>query len=157
MPEVVTNGTTILATGVVAQQKPVNTHVTKAEIMTAQQAIAHASACGSMARKAKEAQDTALLTIFEKVLGVKTLDEVKALDSQAMANLLHKRIEDGAFTVENGADFDFAIPKGGERRNPKWKDLFIGKNGEAAAKQAEADTPVSHTWHVVSKTPPVKQ
>ena len=146
MPEVVTKQNTILGTGVVTTSTQ-SQIVTKVEIETAINAIAKATAAGKMKYAADKARDAALTIVFEKMLGVKTLDEVKNLNEEQMANLLAQRTKDKAFSIE--ADFDIKLE--GAKKAPAWKEGFIAKLGQAAANAFEAAARTSYTWHIIMK------
>jgi hypothetical protein len=87
------------------------------------------------------------LQLAEKVLGVKTEDELKSLTPDQLLKKFTKRFEAGDWKPERGAP-DFEFSKSSEGRYPAWAQLFASELGETAAARIKAETPVVYSYTV---------
>jgi hypothetical protein len=85
--------------------------------------------------------------LAEKVLGVKSKDELKKLSPKEVDRLGAKRLEAGDWKPERGAPA-FTFSKTNEGRYPSWSQLYIDELGETAAARVRAETPVSYSYCV---------
>lgn len=111
-------------------------------------------ACATATKRAAEAtaadqiKKAAMCGLFERVLGVKSLDDVAHLSPDEIAKMIRRRMKKGELELE-GIDVDVliaVIQKSQERRNISWKEAFIAKCGAAAAAEVENSTPVSYSY-----------
>lgn len=86
-------------------------------------------------------------SLAEKVLGVKSADELKELGPEKVLKLQAKRLEAGDWKPERGAP-EFAFSKTSQGRYPSWKDFYVGEFGETAAAQIQAETPITFSYCV---------
>lgn len=86
-------------------------------------------------------------SLAEKVLGVKSEQELKELSPDQVQRRQAKRLEFGEWRVERGAPA-FAFSKSSEGRYPSWSQLYIDEMGETAAARIRANTPVSYSYCV---------
>jgi len=126
--------------------------VTKAELEELRDAEkAHADA----AKKAALAEATVKslrFTLAEKVLGIESSDELKAMSPEKVQKLYAKRQAAGVWVLGKGAPvFAFALSSKG--RFPAWKALFISEQGESAANQAMLETDYTHSYKVEVAVP----
>lgn len=87
------------------------------------------------------------LALAEKVLGVKTEDELKELSPLQVSNRYEKRLEAGDWKPERGAP-TFNFSKTHEGRYPAWLQLFTEEMGETAAARIKAETPLTYSYAV---------
>jgi hypothetical protein len=87
------------------------------------------------------------IRLAEKVLGVKSEDELKELSPEQVQKRTVKRLEAGDWKLERGAPI-FAFKKTNEGRYPSWSQLYIEELGEPAAAQVRTETPVSYSYCV---------
>ena len=94
-------------------------------------------------------KELALLRIqlAEKVLGVKTADELKRMTPDQVERRIRKRFADGDWELGRGAP-QFAFVKTSQGCYPAWAQLFAEELGEAAAQQIRANTPVTYSYAV---------
>jgi len=94
-------------------------------------------------------KELALLRIrlAEKVLGVKTSDELKRMSPDQVERKMRKRHMDGDWEFGRGApQFDFV--KTNQGCYPAWAQLFAEELGEAAAQQIRSNTPITYSYAV---------
>jgi hypothetical protein len=89
----------------------------------------------------------ARLALAQKVLGVETDDQLKALDPATLERLMNVRGEKGMWKVQRGAA-PFIFVKTSEGRYVQWKAEFVALKGEAEAEQKLADTPTRYSYKV---------
>lgn len=92
------------------------------------------------------------MRLAEKVLGIKTEDELKALDPEKLLKIFSRRFESGAWRPERGAP-DFKFSNTNKGRYPSWAQLFIDELGETAASQIKANTPLTYSYAVEVSIP----
>jgi hypothetical protein len=85
--------------------------------------------------------------LAEKVLGVKSKDELKKLSPKEVDRLGAKRLEAGDWKPERGAPA-FTFSKTNEGRYPSWSQLYIDELGETAAARVRAETPTTYSYCV---------
>jgi hypothetical protein len=91
------------------------------------------------------------LALAEKVLGIKTEDELKALTPDQVQKRFSKRLESGDWRPERGAP-EFSFTKSSEGRYPAWAQLFASELGETAAARIKTETPVVYSYAVEVST-----
>ncbi|HEX3941370.1 MAG TPA: hypothetical protein VHX11_07810 [Acidobacteriaceae bacterium] len=87
------------------------------------------------------------MQLAEKVLGVKSAEELKQLNPVQVAKLYAKRLTSGEWKSERGAPV-FAFSKTNEGRYPSWSQLYVAEMGETAAARVRAETPVVYSYCV---------
>ena len=87
------------------------------------------------------------LALAEKVLGVKTADELKNMAPDELEARLERRTKKGEFEVVRGAP-RFKFVKTSAGRYPGWKSEFVAIKGEVAAARITADTPTIYGYRV---------
>jgi hypothetical protein len=87
------------------------------------------------------------IQLAEKVLGVKSKDELKKLSPKEVEKLHAKRLEAGDWKPERGAPA-FAFSKTNEGRYPSWSQLYVDELGETAAARVRSETPLSYSYCV---------
>ena len=85
--------------------------------------------------------------LAEKVLGIKSSEELKALSPKEIEKLYAKRLTAGDWKPERGSPA-FVFRKTSEGRYPAWKQLFVGLQGEAAAAEIQSNTPPIYSYTV---------
>jgi endonuclease YncB( thermonuclease family) len=110
------------------------------------------------ANKAKEAAEaskkTAAMAVFEKLLGVKSEDEVRAMSPEEMKSVARRRIRQGLVTLEPGTIsltdlLEKVIQKSKSERRPSWKDCFIAVHGESKATEIQEATAETFSYRFV--------
>lgn len=91
-------------------------------------------------------------SLAEKVLGVKSADELKQLSPEKIEKLFTRRLGAGLWKRERGAPA-FAFQKTKEGRYLSWKDLYVGEMGETAALEVEANTALTYSYRVEVSEP----
>lgn len=92
------------------------------------------------------------LQLAEKVLGVKSADELKVLHPEQVLKRFAKRFEAGDWKPERGAP-DFSFVKTNQGRYPSWRQLFADELGETAAAKISAETPLTFSYSVEVSLP----
>lgn len=87
------------------------------------------------------------LQLAEKVLGIKTEDELKALTPDQVNKISVKRLEAGDWKLERGGPV-FGFKKTHQGAYPSWLDLYIAQMGETAAARIKAETPIVYSYAV---------
>lgn len=91
------------------------------------------------------------LALAEKVLGVKSEDELKKLSPKEVEKLHTKRLEAGDWKPERGAPV-FSFSKTNEGRYPSWSQLYVEELGETAAAEIRKNTPLTYSYSVEVST-----
>lgn len=86
-------------------------------------------------------------SLAEKVLGVKSKDELKKLSPKEVEKLHAKRLEAGDWKTERGAPV-FYFSKTNEGRYPAWSQLYIDEMGETAAARVRIETDPTYSYCV---------
>ena len=87
------------------------------------------------------------IQLAEKVLGVKSENDLKALTPAQVEKLVEKRREAGDWKPERGSP-EFAFVKTSQGRYPAWAQLFKQEVGETAAARIPAETPEQYSYRV---------
>ena len=91
-------------------------------------------------------------TLAEKILGIKSAEDLKAMHPDQVVKLSSKRLVAGDWKLERGApDFKFAETSHG--RYPAWSQLYVQEMGETAAARIKAETPLVYSYAVEVYTP----
>lgn len=85
--------------------------------------------------------------LAEKVLGLNSSDELKALSPEKLEKLRNRRFDAGDYKLERNAPL-FSFIKTHQGQYPSWRSLFIGEMGETAAARVQAETPISYSYAV---------
>jgi nucleotidyltransferase/DNA polymerase involved in DNA repair len=93
-----------------------------------------------------------LLALAEKVLGVKTEADLKALTPDQVQKKFSKRLGSGDWRLAANAP-GFSFSKTNEGRYPAWSQLFVEEMGETAAARIKAETPLSYSYCVEVSLP----
>ena len=86
-------------------------------------------------------------SLAEKVLGVKSSDELKQLSPKQVENRYAARLEAGDWKPERGAP-GFTFLKTNQGSYPSWSQLYIKEFGETAAAEIRARTPITYSYTV---------
>lgn len=87
------------------------------------------------------------LALAEKVLGIKSEDDLKELTPDQVNRRMAKRLEAGDWRANQNAPA-FTFLKTNEGRYPAWGQLFAKEKGETAAARIKAETPLSYSYCV---------
>jgi hypothetical protein len=87
------------------------------------------------------------IQLAEKVLGVKSADELKRLSPEQIKKLQTKRLAAGDWKPERSAP-EFSFLETNKGRYPAWSQLYVEKLGETAAAQVRAETPMTYSYSV---------
>lgn len=131
--------------------------ITVKELKFAIDACATATKRAQESKGAEEIKKAAMTGIFERALGVKSLDDVTPLSPDEIAKIVRRRFKKGEFQLQGFDDVEVliaVIQKSQERRNISWKDAFIARCGAAAAAEVEKNTPVSYSYKAVKVLAP---
>jgi hypothetical protein len=94
------------------------------------------------------------IQLAEKVLGVKSKDELKELSPEQLQKRFAKRWENGVWKTERDApEFEFSETSHG--RYPAWAQLYIAQLGATAAARISAETPTTYSYCVTVSLPVV--
>lgn len=91
-------------------------------------------------------------SLAEKVLGVKSKDELKVLSPEQIEKRLAKRCEAGDWRAERGSP-EFSFVKSSSGRYPAWRELYVGELGETAAARISAETPATYSYRIEVSLP----
>lgn len=87
------------------------------------------------------------ISLAEKVLGVKTADELKQLTPAQVERRFKQRLEAGDWKPARGApEFSFRMTNSG--RYPAWSKLYSAELGETAAAKVSAQTDLTYSYAV---------
>lgn len=89
----------------------------------------------------------ARISLAEKVLGLKSEDDLKELTPAQVDKLFEKRRQAGDWKLERGAP-EFAFVKTSQGRYPAWAQLFKQEVGDTAAARIIAETPERYSYRV---------
>jgi hypothetical protein len=87
------------------------------------------------------------IQLAEKVLGIKSADELKELAPEQIEKRLAKRLENGDWRAERGAP-EFSFVKTNAGRYPAWSQLFVQELGETMAARIRSETPLTYSYCV---------
>lgn len=121
--------------------------VTRAELLelkAAEEAYAKAS---KALTEAENAVKPLRLALAEKVLGIKTADELKAMAPETVAARMVKRSRIGLWAKNSNAP-RFEFVKTSQGRYPSWRAEFIAIRGEVAAENITRLTPTIYGYKV---------
>jgi hypothetical protein len=85
--------------------------------------------------------------LAEKVLGVKSSEDLKKLSPKQVEKRAADRLEAGDWKPERGAP-EFQFVKTSQGSYPAWKQEFIKAQGETAANEIAANAPVVYSYSV---------
>lgn len=106
----------------------------------------HADAKKKVAESEKQL-DFLRIRLAEKVLGVKTADELKRLAPDQVEKRMRRRLADGDWKPERGAP-EFSFVQSSKGRYPAWAQLYAEELGETAANQVRSNTPTTYSYAV---------
>ena len=87
------------------------------------------------------------LSLAERVLGVKSEDELKELSPKTVEKRSAARLEAGDWKPERGAP-SFTFIKSHQGSYPKWKEFYIEQFGETAAAKIATEAPIVYSYAV---------
>jgi len=125
--------------------------ITLKEVTFAQKACADHSKLSKEATAAEQIKLAAMMGIFERLLGVKSMDEVAALSPKDIAGIAKRRLKRGDVELE-GCDLELllkVIQQSQCKRNVSWKDEFIKALGEKKATEIINATPERYSYKAV--------
>jgi hypothetical protein len=85
--------------------------------------------------------------LAEKVLGVSSSADLKALSPDQVLRLFTKRLNAGDWKAERSAPA-FSFVKTSQGVYPSWSQLFIDEMGETAAARIRTETPITYSYAV---------
>lgn len=86
-------------------------------------------------------------SLAEKVLGVKSADELKQLSPEQVQKRFIKRLEAGDWESQPSAP-SFMFSETSHGRYPSWSQLYVEQMGETAAARVRAETPLTYSYCV---------
>ena len=86
-------------------------------------------------------------SLAEKVLGLKTKEDLKALHPEALVKLSAKRLLAGDWKLERGAP-EFRFSETSHGRYPAWAQLYVSELGETAAARIKSETPLTYSYRI---------
>jgi hypothetical protein len=106
--------------------------------------------CAKRKKEATEAEKEVKfrrIALAEKVLGIKSEDDLKELSPERLFKLLERRWEREEWKAGPGApEFKFVKTSGGQY--PSWQKLFVAELGMTAAARISTETPYSYSYKV---------
>lgn len=133
-----------MSTAALKTETAIVTTVELTELADAERKYAEAKKKESAAKKAVEFHRQRLA---EKVLGVKSWDELKELTPKQVENRYANRLETGDWKPEKGSPaFSFVKTKQGSY--PSWKELYVEEFGETKAAEIAMETPITYSYAV---------
>lgn len=87
------------------------------------------------------------IALAEKVLGIKSSDDLKLLSPDHVRKLQAKRLEAGDWRLERGAP-EFSFTETNHGRHPAWMQLYVAELGETAAEKVRTETDVTYSYCV---------
>jgi hypothetical protein len=114
------------------------------ELADAERKYAEAKKKESAAKKQVEFQRQRLA---EKVLGVKSSDELKQLPPEKVQRLYAKRLERGEWEPGKNAPA-FKFVKTNQGSYPSWKELYVEAFNQSKADEIAAETPMTYSYAV---------
>lgn len=87
------------------------------------------------------------IALAEKVLGIKSADELKRLSPEQIQKLQEKRLTAGDWKAGKGAPA-FSFSETSKGRYPSWSQLYVEELGETAAARVRAETPITYSYCV---------
>lgn len=88
--------------------------------------------------------------LFQKVLGVKKEDEVKAMPPETVAKLMESRFNSKLYNVEEG-ELDILLAFTGSKDTCSYKDALVAAIGEAEVEKLPKKTSYSYKLGVAPK------
>jgi hypothetical protein len=141
--------TTILSNPTSVTVKSTNvktpTLITKATVDALIAAQVAKSETEKVSKKAEKEFKTLMVSLFHELFGIKTEDEIKAIDPKLLQDLFVNGMGKD-FVFEDGANIQILLSKAG--RYPSWKDEFIKATSEAAANLVTINTPEQYSYKV---------
>src|ERR1051326_2935755 len=121
------------------------------EVRFAVRACETAGAKQREADAADEIKKAAMLTVFEPLLGVKSLAQLQLMSRDEICKLAQRRVKKGEVELEG---FELAqlfdvIEQSACRRNVSWKEAFLAELGEARAKELQGQAMPSYSYKFV--------
>ena len=133
-----------MPTAALKTETAIVTTVELTELADAERKYAEAKKKESAAKKAVEFHRQRLA---EKVLGVKSSDELKELTPKQVENRYSQRLEAGDWKQEKGSPA-FSFIKTSQGAHPKWRDLYEEAFSETAADEIAMKTPITYSYAV---------
>ena len=130
-----------------------------AEKITIKEVRAAIKACNTATLKrheadaADEVKATATMTVFERLLGVKSSSDVAQLSPADIAKVAKARVKRGDVELD-GFELETllkVIQQSSCRRNVGWKDALIAECGESKAAELQALTVPSYSYKFVEQ------
>jgi hypothetical protein len=130
------------------------TEILLKDIRAAAKACTEASKTRKEAESADARKKSAMMKVFEPLLGVKTEEEVAELSPDEIKKLAKQRHRDGLFTLERGGMsldelVNQVIQKTQSRRSVSWKDAYINELGASKATALTEATDESFSYKFV--------
>lgn len=125
--------------------------ITLKEVTFAQKACADHAKLSKEASAAEEIKLAAMMGIFERLLGVKSMDDVAQLSPKDIAAIAKRRLKRGDVELE-GFDLELllkVIQQSKCQRNVSWKQAFIDALGESEAQKIINATPERYSYKAV--------
>jgi hypothetical protein len=125
--------------------------ITLREVRFAIKACSDHSELSKKAEVAENVKKAAMMGVFERLLGIKTEQELKDLDADKLAKIARRRLRAGDVVLD-GIDEEtlFRVIKHSQaRRNVAWKDVFVRECGEARAADILENAAEMHSYKFV--------
>lgn len=121
--------------------------VTRSELVTLRDAEQEYARAVRRVNEAEQHVKPLRLALAEKVLGIKTSDELKALPPEDIEKLMAKRLREGLWEAVRGAP-RFKFVKVSSGRYPAWKAEFVAVCGEVKAETITAASPSVYSYRI---------
>jgi hypothetical protein len=121
--------------------------VTKNELMELADWERKHAAADKKAADAKRELVLRRIQLAEKVLGIKSGDELKTLSPEQVERKMARRLENGDWEMERNAP-DFKFVKTNAGRYPAWAQIYASEKGIAAAERIKSETPLTYSYAV---------
>ena len=135
-----------------AQSAKATVVVTKAELLELAEWEREYAKASKKIADAKKELEFRRLVLAEKVLGIKSADELKALTPEQITKKAAKRLENGEWEPGHGAP-EFSFVKTNQGRYPAWSQLYAADLGFSAVARIKAETPVTYSYAVEVSVP----
>lgn len=124
-------------------------HVTADEVDAAIAACVDYSTKSKASKIAEEQRNKLLAGLYQKVLGIKSIEEIKTMDGDALSKLVQERAAAGMFKL----DKEFNFKQTSDRRSPNYQKELIKAIGQAKVIEIQQNEPHSYSYVVIAAAP----
>lgn len=125
--------------------------ITVKEVKLAIRACAEHTRRASEAAAAEEVKKSAMLGVFERLLGIKNANELASLDPDDIRKIAKARIKRGELELEGFIleELMKVIQLSATRRNVSWKEAFVAELGASKAAKLQEMASPTHSYKFV--------